>query len=203
MTIHPPENAFDSLLAELRACRACAAHLPFAPQPIYSVSPTARLALISQAPGVRADKAGKPFADPSGVRLRGWMGVTEEEFYDPARLAITPMGFCFPGWDDTGGDLPPRRECAPLWQKRIEAALPEVDLSLLVGGYAQKFHLGARAKRTLGETVAAWRDYLPRYLLLPHPSWRNSSWLKKNPWFEAEVLPELRARVRALMEPRT
>ena len=202
MTKHPDPNEFDRLLADLRACAVCAAHLPGKPQPIFSVSPTARLALISQAPGVRADKAGKPFADPSGVRLRQWMGVTEEEFYDPARLAITPMGFCFPGWDAKGGDLPPRRECAPLWQKRIEAALPNIELSLLVGGYAQKFHLGARAKPSLTETVAAWRDYLPRYLPLPHPSWRNNSWLRKHPWFEAEVLPELRARVRRLLGPK-
>lgn len=199
MTQRPDPDDFDRMLAELRACTACAAHLPFAPQPIFSVSPSARLALISQAPGVRADKAGKPFADPSGVRLRDWMGVTEEEFYDPARLAITPMGFCFPGWDDKGGDLPPRRECAPLWQKRIEAALPDIELSLLVGGHAQKFHLGARARLTLTGTVAAWRDYLPRYLPLPHPSWRNNAWLKKNPWFAEELLPELRARVRRLM----
>ncbi len=200
MTKHADPKEFRKLVADLRGCAVCASHLPQAPQPIFSVSPHARLALISQAPGVRADRAGKPFADPSGVRLREWMGVSEDEFYDPERLAITPMGFCFPGWDDKGGDLPPRRECAPIWQKRIEAALPNIELSLLVGGYAQKFHLGKAARPTLTETVAAWRDYLPRYLPLPHPSWRNNAWLKKNPWFEAEVLPELRRRVRALME---
>ncbi len=191
---------FDNLVAEMRACAVCAAHLPQPPNPVFSVSPRARLALISQAPGVRADRAGRPFADPSGVRLRDWMGVSEEEFYDPDRLAITPMGLCFPGWDAKGGDLPPRRECAPRWQKRIEAALPEIELSLLVGGYAQTFHLGARARPSLTETVAAWRDYLPRYLPMPHPSWRNNGWLRKNPWFEAELLPELRRRVRTLME---
>lgn len=140
--------------------------------------------------------------DPSGVRLRDWLGMSETEFYDEDTVAITPMGFCFPGLDAKGGDRPPRKECAPLWQHRADAALSNVTLTLLIGAYAQRWHLKDRAARTLTETVSQWRNYWPEYAALPHPSWRNNAWLKRNPWFENDVLPELRARIRSILEGR-
>ncbi len=154
---------------------------------------------------MRAHKSGMPFTDPSGVRLRAWMGVTEAEFYDEAKVGIMPMGFCFPGYDHAGGDLPPRRECAPLWRSRLFASLPtRPELILLVGAHAQRWHLGTRLKPTLTETLLTWRTIfeektMPCALPLPHPSWRNNGWLKRNPWFEAEVLPVLRQAVRRLV----
>lgn len=169
------------------------------------VSTTAKLAIFGQAPGTRVHASGVPFSDPSGVRLRKWMGVSEAEFYDASRIAILPMGFCFPGLDAAGGDLPPRRECAPAWRDRLLAAMPSLEFALLVGSFAQGWHLPAeRRKQGMTETVAAWRTILAapgrlRYLPLPHPSWRNNAWLKANPWFEAEVLPDLQARVRQLL----
>ena len=195
--------AFRSLLEEIRACRLCAeaprgAPLPHDPRPVIRAEATARLCVAGQAPGTRVHKSGMPFTDPSGDRLRDWMGVDGDTFYDAARIAIVPMGFCFPGLDAKGGDRPPRRECAPHWRARVFDHLPNVELTLLVGGYAQKWHLGRDARPTLTETVAAWRDYVPRYLPVPHPSWRNNAWLKKNPWFEAEVVPYLRSRVKGL-----
>jgi len=195
--------AFRSLLEEIRACRLCAeaprgAPLPHDPRPVIRAEATARLCVAGQAPGTRVHKSGMPFTDPSGDRLRDWMGVDRDTFYDAARIAIVPMGFCFPGLDAKGGDRPPRRECAPHWRARVFDHLPNVELTLLVGGYSQKWHLGRDARPTLTETVAAWRDYVPRYLPLPHPSWRNNAWLKKNPWFEAEVVPYLRSRVKGL-----
>lgn len=164
-------------------------------------SATARLLVIGQAPGRRVHESGVPWADPSGERLRHWLQLPADRFYDGASVAILPMGLCYPGTVN-GADLPPRRECAPLWHSRLLPLMPEVRLTLLVGSYAQVFHLGARRKSTLGDTVRAFRDYLPRFLPLPHPSWRNSGWLARNPWFEAEVLPELRVRVRAALEAR-
>ena len=166
-------------------------------------SGSARLCIASQAPGMRAHVSGRPFMDPSGVRLRDWLGLDEQRFYDAGRIAIVPMGHCFPGYDAKGGDLPPRRECAPLWREPFLAALPRLELILAIGGYAQAWHLGAAAKAGLTETVRSWREILaaerrPRILPLPHPSWRNSGWLKRHPWFEAEVLPALRAEVAAL-----
>jgi uracil-DNA glycosylase len=136
-----------------------------------------------------------PFTDPSGDRLREWLGVTPEQFYNPDLFAIVPMGFCFPGLNDKGGDLPPRKECAPLWREKLFDHLPNIDVTLLVGGYAQKWHLRDRARKTLTETVQEWREFGPEYLPMPHPSWRNNVWLKKNPWFETEVLPFLRKTV--------
>jgi uracil-DNA glycosylase len=164
-------------------------------------STTARLAICGQAPGTRVHASGTPFTDPSGDRLRAWLDLTSEEFYDEARVAIVPMGFCFPGQDAKGGDLPPRRECVALWHRELFAALPQVELVLAVGAYAQAFHLGRARGKSLQQTMLAWREHLkaerrPRVFPLPHPSWRNNAWLKKNPWFEAELLPVLRDEVR-------
>ena len=202
-----PEAALERTLRDARACRVCAAELPLGPRPIVRARATARLLIVGQAPGTRVHETGIPWNDPSGERLRDWLAVDRETFFDQARSAIMPMGFCYPGRDPRGGDNPPRPECAPLWHPPLLAALPAVDLTLLVGLYAQRRYLGAKggakggAKRrgNLTETVRAWADYWPAYLPLPHPSWRNTGWLKRNPWFEAELLPELRARVRALL----
>ena len=169
------------------------------------ISATARIAVCGQAPGTRVHASGVPFTDPSGVRLRSWMGVTEAEFYDTRRVAVVPMGFCFPGLDAKGGDLPPRRECAPLWRERVLALMPGLELILLVGGYAIAWHLPEQRKAALTETVGAWKSLLeqdrrPALLALPHPSWRNNAWLKAHPWFEAELVPRLRAEVRARLD---
>jgi len=160
--------------------------------------------VIGQAPGTRVHASGIPFSDPSGVRLRAWMGVSDADFYDTAKIAIVPMGFCFPGHDAHGGDLPPRRECAPLWRPRLFRLMPQLELVLLIGLYAQKWHLGADVGPTLGATVKDYkrilaRDVRPSAFPLPHPSWRNTSWIKANPWFEQELLPELQAAVSALI----
>jgi len=205
-----PAAELDALLREVRACRVCietprGKPLPHAPRPVLRASVTARLAVCGQAPGTRVHASGVPFTDPSGERLRAWMGVSADEFYDQSRIAIVPMGFCFPGQDAKGGDLPPRRECAAVWHERVFAALPQVDLVLAVGAYAQAFHLGAARGKSLHETVLAWREHLavarrPRILPLPHPSWRNNAWLTRNPWFEAELLPVLRREVRRLLK---
>lgn len=204
--------AFETIAERLRACRICregprhGAALPHEPRPILQGSSTARLCIASQAPGNRAHLAGRSFMDPSGVRLRAWLGVDEEIFYDPARVAIVPMASCFPGYDANGGDLPPRRECAETWRGPLFAALPALELVLLIGQYAQGWHLGAEARSGgLTGTVRRWREILgdprrPRILPLPHPSWRNNGWLKRNPWFEAELLPILRLEVASLMD---
>lgn len=169
------------------------------------VSATARLCISSQAPGTRVHRSGIPFTDASGDRLRSWLGVTPDEFYDTRRVAIIPMGFCFPGQDAKGADLPPRPECAPLWRERLLRAVPQIELMLLVGQYAQRWHLkDEQARSSLTEMVGAWREILhqtqrPRLLPMPHPSWRNNGWLKANPWFEAELLPELRREVRRFL----
>ena len=166
------------------------------PRPVLRVSPTATLLIIGQAPGTKVHASGIPWNDPSGDRLRDWLQLDRDAFYDTRRIAIMPMGFCFPGQDAKGGDLPPRRECAPKWHAPLLALMPSIRLTLLVGSYAQAHYLGPRRKATMTETVQAFAEYLPENLLpLPHPSWRNTAWLKKNPWFEAQVLPALRARV--------
>jgi len=210
------EADLAALVAAIRACRICrdapqGAPLPHEPRPVLRASRTARICLASQAPGTRVHASGIPFTDPSGDRLRAWMGVTSDEFYDDSRIAILPMGFCFPGLDAHGGDLPPRRECAAAWRARLFAAMPQFELILLVGGYAQRWHLGKAAR---GGTTAMVEALLaniraasgqhsaarcPLYLPLPHPSWRNSGWLKRNPWFDAEVVPFLQAEVRRLL----
>jgi uracil-DNA glycosylase len=189
----------DALLEEIRACRVCAGAMPHEPRPVVRAGPTAKIVIVGQAPGTRVHASGKPFTDPSGDRLREWMGVDEDSFYDTSRIAIVPMGFCFPGLDAKGGDLPPRKECAPLWQKRVHAALPQAELTLLVGLYSQRFHLGSRMQQTLTGTVENAAAYLPEFLPLPHPSWRNNAWLRKNPWFAERILPMLRRRIKELL----
>jgi uracil-DNA glycosylase len=189
----------DNLVAEIRACRLCAKDLPLGPNPVVSVSTTARVCIIGQAPGTKVHHSGIPWNDRSGDRLREWLGLDRDAFYDVARIAIMPMGFCYPGTDAKGGDLPPRPECAPAWHARTLALMPKVELTLLVGSYAQRRYLAAHMQATMTDTVAAWREYLPRFLPLPHPSWRNTAWLKANPWFAAELLPKLRRRIHALL----
>lgn len=188
-----------SLLAEIRACRICESHLE--PRPVLRASATARICIAGQAPGIRVHNTGIPFNDPSGDRLREWMGVDRDTFYDERRIAIVPMGFCFPGYDAKGADKPPRKECAVHWRERLFAELPPFSLTLAIGTYAQAWHLGQNARGTAGETVKAWRDYAPRIIPLPHPSWRNNAWLKKNPWFSEDLLPYLKRRVRRLLSP--
>jgi len=192
-----PELA--SLVAAARACRFCAAHLPLGPRPVLRAAASARLLIVGQAPGTRVHETGIPWNDPSGERLRDWLAVDRDTFYDETRIAIVPMGFCYPGRDTRGGDKPPRPECAPLWHPPLRAALPNVTLTLLVGQYAQAYYLGPRRRDNLTETVRAWRETLPEFLPLPHPSWRNTAWLTRHPWFAEALLPELRARVRALL----
>jgi len=185
----------ELLLNNIRACRICDAHLPHDPRPVLHVSATARLCIVSQAPGLRVHETGLSFNDRSGDRLRDWMGINRDTFYDGSKIAIAAMAFCFPGYDAKGHDLPPRRECARTWRSKLFAALPDFPLTLLVGSYAQAWHLRSHTKGTLTETVRTWADYAPRFIPLPHPSWRNSGWLKMNPWFEDELLPYLRQRV--------
>jgi uracil-DNA glycosylase len=183
----------DTLLAEIRACRACA-DLPLGPRPILQAGQGARILIVGQAPGRITHAKNRPFDDPSGVRLRDWLGVDRETFYDPTRFAIAPMGFCFPG-TGKGGDLPPRPECASLWRSRLIAALGDIELTILLGQYAQRWHLGGAAGLKLSDRAAAWRDHWPHLLPLPHPSPRNIAWFRRHLWFEAEVIPALKARV--------
>ncbi|MGX1786952.1 uracil-DNA glycosylase family protein [Bosea sp. NPDC055332] len=202
-------EALDDVLAELRACRICrdaplyGPPLPHQPRPVVQAEASARLLIASQAPGTRVHASGRPFTDRSGDRLRDWLGLDQARFYDASRVAIVPMGHCFPGLDAKGGDLPPRRECAPTWRTRVLAALPHIELVLVIGRYAQAWHLGPKAAADLTATVADWRNIFagerrPPILPLPHPSWRNNGWLRKNPWFEAELVPVLRAEVARL-----
>ncbi|KIG19124.1 hypothetical protein DB30_04589 [Enhygromyxa salina] len=188
------KRALSKLLAEVRACEVCREHLPLGPRPVLSVGSSARLAIVGQAPGTRVHESGTPWDDDSGDHLRAWLGVDRELFSSVDLFAIVPMGFCYPG-KRAGGDAPPRPECAPLWHARLFEQLPQLSTVLLVGQYAQAYYLGKSRKKTLTATVRAFEDYLPRYLPLPHPSWRSRIWMKKNPWFEAEVLPALRERV--------
>lgn len=187
-----------ALLDEVRACRLCAPHLPDAPRPILQIDPRARILIAGQAPGLRAHVSGIPFEDASGQRLREWMGVSREAFYDAARISILPMAFCYPG-RGRSGDLPPRAECAATWRTRLLAAMPRLQLTLVIGQYAQEYHLRGSRAATLTETVRAWRRHGPALLPLPHPSPRNTPWLRANPWFERELLPDLRARVSSLL----
>ncbi len=187
----------DALVSRVRACTHCAAHLPLGPRPILHVSPTARLLVASQAPGTKVHEKGISFWDASGDRLRGWLGLDKAVFYDTSRVAILPMGLCYPGRLPQGGDRPPRPECAPLWRDRILALMPEIRLTLLIGTYAQNHVLGPGA---MTERVRGFRGFLPRYLPLPHPSWRTGAWQARNPWFAQTVLPALRAEVACALD---
>ena len=187
--------SLDAVLAEIRACRACAGELAHAPRPVVFVRPQTRLLICGQAPGRRVHESGLPFDDPSGDRLRDWLGVDRETFYGHPAIGVAAMAFCFPGTNPAGGDYPPPARCAQLWRPRLLDALPKVELTLLVGGYAQAWALKGRARANMTETVRAWRDYLPEAMPTPHPSWRNTAWLRRNPWFEDEAVPYLRARV--------
>ena len=199
-TTETSDDSLAAVIAEARACRVCEAHLPLGPRPIVRAGASARLLIVGQAPGTRVHESGVPWDDPSGDRLRDWLAIDRDAFYDEGRIAIVPMGFCYPGRNAKGGDLPPRQECAPLWHARLREQLPDIELTLLVGRYAQAHYLGARAGATLRDTVAAWRDHMPEYLPLPHPSWRTRGWVRRNPWFEAEVIPALRATVHCLLD---
>lgn len=183
---------------DICACRLCAdrfaaTHTAHAPRPVVWFQPGARVLVAGQAPGMRVHHSGQPFTDPSGDRLRDWMGVDEDTFYDQSRVAILPMAFCFPGYNAKGSDLAPPKICAQTWRARALGTLPDTRLTLLIGAYAQEWHLGGKVKVT--DRVAGWRDHAPDVFPLPHPSWRNTAWIKRNPWFEAELLPALRARV--------
>lgn len=186
------------IIEEAHACRLCEKHLPLGPRPVFIAGEGARLLIVGQAPGRRVHDTGIPWNDPSGDNLRAWLTMDRGTFYDAARIAIIPTGLCYPG-TGKGGDLPPRPECAPTWQPRFRAALPKIRLTLLVGQYAQAYYLGKHRKGTLAATVHAWRDYAPEYFPLPHPSPRNRLWLKRNPWFERNVIPALRRRVHAAL----
>lgn len=199
-------ETLEELTARARACRICVEQpigrpLPHEPRPVLLPSAQARILIASQAPGTKVHLSGMPFTDASGDRLRDWLGVTRNEFYDTKNFAIVPMGFCFPGQDAKGADLPPRRECAPAWRAPLMAAMPEIELVLTIGLYAQAWHMGETRGRSLTETVMSWREVFaapsrPMVLPLPHPSWRNTGWVKKNPWFEMNLLPFLKTEIR-------
>ena len=202
----------SALVDQIKSCTHClddpkGAPLPHQPRPVLVPSQRAKICIIGQAPGTRVHASGKPFTDPSGDRLRAWMGIDEDQFYDADKVAIVPMGFCFPGLDEKGGDLPPRKECAPKWQTDLFELMPQIELKLLVGMYAQNWHLGKSRHKTLTQTVAHWRDYVdeggagagkPMLLPMPHPSWRNTAWLRKNPFFERDVIPFLQKEIKRL-----
>ena len=191
-------DRLGELCLEVAACEICAAHLPHLPRPVVRASHSARVLVVGQAPGTKVHESGVPWDDASGVRLRQWLGVETEVFYDVTRIAIVPMGFCYPGRGKSG-DLPPRPECAPQWHVSLLAEMPAIELTLLIGQYAQAYYLKERRKENLTETVRAWREYAPQYLPLPHPSPRNNLWLKRNAFFADEVVPELQQRVRELL----
>jgi uracil-DNA glycosylase len=196
-----PCGGLDRLLTEIRACRACADHLPLGPRPVLVAHPKARLLIAGQAPGTKVHASGIPWDDASGRRLRRWLGLEAAEFYDARRVAIVPMGFCYPG-KSASGDLPPRPECRALWHDRLFERLPGLKLKVVIGQYALAYHLGGRVRRgsTLTEVVRAWRDFLPGHFVLPHPSPRNELWLRRNPWFEAEVVPVLQRAVHEVLD---
>ncbi|OUS14182.1 hypothetical protein A9Q89_01020 [Gammaproteobacteria bacterium 53_120_T64] len=188
--------SLTELLLEVKSCTLCAPQLPHSPRPVVRAGQGARLLIIGQAPGARVHVSGIPWDDPSGDRLRQWLGIGKAQFYDSSQIAIIPMGFCYPG-KGRSGDLPPRPECAPQWHAALLSELPDIQLTLLIGQYAQRYYLG-KQHQTLTASVEKWREHLPRYFVLPHPSPRNRIWLKKNPWFEAEVLDELKSRVQSI-----
>lgn len=188
----------DTLLAEIRSCNVCATHLPLGPRPVVQASASARLLIVGQAPSLTVHTTGVPWNDKSGEQLRRWLGIDRDVFYDPARVAIMPMGYCYPG-RGSSGDLPPRKECAGLWHERLLAQMKHIELTLLIGQYAQRHFLGSASKGGVTETVEAFAEYAPRFIPLPHPSPRNTGWFKHHPWFERDVLPVLRGRVRHVL----
>ena len=188
----------QKLLSEIRKCEVCKAHLPLGPRPIVAAHPDSKIVIIGQAPGTKVHETGIPWDDPSGKQLRKWLGVSDKVFYEETKIALVPMGFCYPG-KGRGGDLPPRKECAPLWHEPLFNKMKNLELIVLIGAYAQTEYLRGRTEKTLTETVKAFTNYLPKYFPLPHPSPRNRFWLRKNPWFEAEVVPELRKMVSKLI----
>ncbi|WP_417874692.1 uracil-DNA glycosylase family protein [Xanthomarina gelatinilytica] len=188
-----------NLLKDIRQCTICEAHLPLGPRPIVSAHKDSKIVIIGQAPGLKVHTTGIPWDDPSGKQLRKWLDVTDELFYDETKIALVPMGFCYPG-KGKSGDLPPRPECAPQWHQKLLDQMPNLQLVILIGMYSQKYYLKEKAKRTLTETVAEYKTYLPNYFPLPHPSPRNRFWLTKNPWFEKEVIPELQEKVSQILE---
>ena len=188
----------STLLESVRSCRVCEHDLPLGPRPVLQAGERARILIVGQAPGARVHATGIPWNDASGTRLRRWMGIGTEAFYDAAKVAIIPIGFCYPG-RGRSGDLPPRRECAPLWLEALLSRLPRIELTLLIGRYAQRHFLGSRCKGSLAETVQAWQEYGPRFFPLLHPSPRNEPWLKRNPWFEQQLIPELSQRIERLV----
>lgn len=194
----PLYRNLPELLTAVRACRVCEAHLPLGPRPVVQAGPAARILVVGQAPGARVHATGVPWDDPSGDRLRAWMGIDKATFYDPEQIAVIPMGLCYPGRGG-GGDLPPRPECAPLWMAPLRAQLPRIELTLLIGLYAQRYFLGNRQGRTMTETVKRWQEFAPEFVPLPHPSPRNTPWFKKHPWIEHDLLPTLRSRIKALL----
>ncbi len=191
-------RSLAGLHTEIARCTVCAKDLPLGPRPVFRVSPTARILVIGQAPGRLVHASGVPWDDPSGKRLRQWMQLEDAVFYDSVQVGIMPMGFCYPGTGKSG-DLPPRPECAPLWHEVLLAKMPAIELTLLIGQYAQNYYLQDRCKKTLTETVQTWREYAPTHLPLPHPSPRNNLWLKRNPWFEREVVPHLQDRIHSIL----
>lgn len=200
MHAEPDPDTVERLSASIAFCRHCrdvvARPLPHEPRPVVVLSAKARILIAGQAPGLRVHETGIPFNDASGDRLRDWLGVDRAQFYDPGNFAILPMGFCFPGYDARGSDLPPRRECASIWRQKAIDAMPQIELVLAIGSHAQRWHLGAGSAGSMTETVLAWKTHLAGGVLpLPHPSWRNTGWLRRNPWFEADLLPELRRNV--------
>lgn len=193
-----PEENLSHLLARVRQCTVCADHLPLPPRPVVQAAASARILIVGQAPGRRVHDTGLPFNDPSGDRLRDWMGIDRDAFYNAEQVAILPMGFCYPG-KGKSGDLPPRPECAPTWREALLARLPNVELTLAIGQYAQQWHLGP-ACRSVTETVSQWQAVWPELVPLPHPSPRNNLWLRRNPWFEDRVVPALRQRVTEVLQ---
>jgi uracil-DNA glycosylase len=199
-------SALRELSRAISACRICRENprgkpLPHEPRPVFQADPRARLLIAGQAPGIRVHVSGRPFTDPSGERLRNWLGIGPEIFYDPTKVAVIPMGFCFPGQDDRAADLPPRRECAPAWRDLLLATLPRIALVIALGAHAQKWHMGDMARGNLTDTVRNWREGMrldPAVIPMPHPSWRNNAWLRANPWFATDVIPEVQRRVREL-----
>ena len=204
---HTDDPALSQLLDEIRDCRICAAHLPLGPRPVLQVGERARIQICAQAPGTRVHKTGLPFNDPSGDRLRRWMGIERDVFYDPSCINIIPMGFCYPGKDPRGGDNPPRPECSATWHPRLFELLPgpssEPSLKLVIGQYAHRFHLGQRREKSLTETVRNWGAYGPSIIPLPHPSPRNTNWFRRNPWFEEEVVPAVQKSVAEILRRQT